>query len=123
MLVNLADNPGINALTLKVGYDANVMTLVSVTDKNLFGAKPTQSPNLTVNPYNLIWATAGNVTDSGELVELVFHVADTAQEGTQYITLTANGAYNENDAAVAVRTENVAVTIQKFEPGDANGDG
>ena len=123
IMLKLSNNPGINSLRLKIAYDPGVFTLVSATDQGIFGRAPTASKNITVNPYTMVWASDGNTTENGGLVELVFRVSETAEVGTKRITLTAEQVFNENEEVVPVAAKDISVNVRKFAPGDANGDG
>ena len=123
VMLKLTQNPGMNTLRLKVAYDPSVFTLVSAADQGIFDRTPTFSKDITANPYTMVWTSAGNTTANGELVELVFRVAENAAVGTKRITLTAENVFNERDEIVTVATQDVTVNIRKFTPGDANGDG
>lgn len=123
IMLKLSNNPGINSLRLKIAYDPAVFTLVSASDQGIFGRAPTSSKNITVNPYTMVWASDGNTTENGGLVELVFRVSETAEVGTKRIALTAEQVFNQAEEVVAVAAKDISVNVRKFAPGDANGDG
>lgn len=123
IMLKLSNNPGINSLRLKIAYDPGVFTLVSASDQGIFGRAPTSSKNITVNPYTMVWASDGNTTENGGLVELVFRVSETAEVGTKRIALTAEQVFNQAEEVVAVAAKDISVNVRKFAPGDANGDG
>lgn len=123
IMLKLSNNPGINSLRLKIAYDPGVFTLVSASDQGIFGRAPTSSKNISVNPYTMVWASDGNTTENGGLVELVFRVSETAEVGTKRIALTAEQVFNQAEEVVAVAAKDISVNVRKFAPGDANGDG
>ena len=123
IMLKLSNNPGINSLRLKIAYDPGVFTLVSASDQGIFGRAPTASKSITVNPYTMVWASDGNTTENGGLVELVFRVSETAEVGTKRISLTAEQVFNQAEEVVAVAAKDISVNVRKFAPGDANGDG
>lgn len=123
IMLKLSNNPGINSLRLKIAYDPGVFTLVSASDQGIFGRAPTSSKNISVNPYTMVWASDGNTTENGDLVELVFRVSETAEVGTKRIALTAEQVFNQAEEVVAVAAKDISVNIRRFAPGDANGDG
>ncbi len=123
IMLKLSNNPGINSLRLKIAYDPAVFTLVSASDQGIFGRAPTSSKNISVNPYTVVWASDGNTTENGGLVELVFRVSETAEVGTKRIALTAEQVFNQAEEVVAVAAKDISVNVRKFAPGDANGDG
>lgn len=123
IMLKLSNNPGINSLRLKIAYDPGVFTLVSASDQGIFGRAPTSSKNITVNPYTMVWASDGNTTENGGLVELVFRVSETAEVGTKRIALTAEQVFNQAEEVVAVAAKDISVNVRRLAPGDANGDG
>lgn len=123
IMLKLSNNPGINSLRLKIAYDPAVFTLVSASDQGIFGRAPTSSKNITVNPYTMVWASDGNTTENGGLVELVFRVSETAEVGTKRIALTAEQVFNQAEEVVAVAAKDISVNVRRLAPGDANGDG
>lgn len=123
IMLKLSNNPGINSLRLKIAYDPGVFTLVSASDQGIFGRAPTSSKNISVNPYTMVWASDGNTTENGDLVELVFRVSETAEVGTKRIALTAEQVFNQAEEVVAVAAKDISVNIRRLAPGDANGDG
>lgn len=123
IMLKLSNNPGINSLRLKIAYDPGVFTLVSASDQGIFGRAPTSSKNISVNPYTMVWASDGNTTENGGLVELVFRVSETAEVGTKRIALTAEQVFNQAEEVVAVAAKDISVNIRRLAPGDANGDG
>lgn len=123
IMLKLSNNPGINSLRLKIAYDPGVFTLVSASDQGIFGRAPTSSKNISVNPYTMVWASDGNTTENGGLVELVFRVSETAEVGTKRIALTAEQVFNQAEEVVAVAAKDISVNVRRLAPGDANGDG
>ncbi len=116
VLLRIEENPGMSSLKLKIAYDDSVLTLRSVSDKGLFDSAPTTSPQLTKNPYIILWASAGNMVQNGELVELVFHVSDSAVSGLQTIAITVESAFNETDGKVAISAQNAEIMIGEAPP-------
>lgn len=111
VLLRVEGNPGMNSLKLKIAYDDSVLTLRSVSDKNFFGSAPTTSRLLAQNPYSIIWASAGNAIQNGDLVELVFHVSDSAASGLQTIAVTVESAFNETDGTVDIAARNAEIMV------------
>lgn len=116
VLLRVEGNPGMSSLKLKIAYDASVLTLRSVSDKGLFDSTPMTSPQLTKNPYIILWASAGNMVQNGDLVELVFHVSDSAPSGLQTVTVTVESAFNESEGTVAISAQNAEIMIGKTPP-------
>ena len=80
VLIDIAGNPGITALTLEVSYDSEILTLKEngFTDtKLLVGNVPT---TITRNPFRLGWqhsdATSTNNYKNGNIAKLAFEMKD-----------------------------------------------
>ncbi len=89
--VNVAGNPGVTSVLLKIGYDESVFTLTEVNDGGILGSA--FHSNKYKNPYTLSWANdtaTTNFTGNGTLVTLKFKVADNAAIKKYPITVTYN---------------------------------
>ena len=94
--VSLANNPGIIAMRLRVGYDSTYLKLSSVVDAGVFGTKY-HGNDVTANPYVLCWGNddaAENFVVNETIVTLNFEVAANTPTGTYPITITYD---NNND--------------------------
>lgn len=116
-------NSGIVSMKLKVGYDADVLELVSVAEQDFAGLSFGSFAN---NPFIINWVDAihpDNTTD-GVMALVTFRVKEGAT-GTAAITLTyeAEDVYDQNYDNVAFRVENGSVTVVEYTPGDVNNDG
>ncbi|MBQ3194540.1 MAG: InlB B-repeat-containing protein [Oscillospiraceae bacterium] len=127
--ISLENNPGLASMQLSVGYDSDVLTLVSVTDGGHLGTA-VHSDNVAANPYTLTWANdlaTENFTYNGSIVTLNFLVAEDAEEGRTPITVSYD--YNNYDIfdvdgeKVRFNTENGYVDVTDVVVGDVNGDG
>lgn len=88
--VSLANNPGIIALRLGVGYNSDVLTLTGVKDGAILGAE-SHSDDLSKNPYILYWINGEaetNYVADGTVATLTFSVSDSAAAGDYDITVT-----------------------------------
>lgn len=133
--VDLSGNKGFANLGVQVGYDANVLTLVSAVNNPNVGAVYTPAQQITANPYNMGWDSTGNIAFNGTLATLTFKVKENAPEGKYPITVSyyagKNGDYtdgtdvnyDENFNALNLNYVNGAVTVSSHTPGDINGDG
>ena len=124
--VSVKNNSGIVGLRVYVGYDTNVLELVSATAGESFA--DTSFGPTTKNPFNIIWddslASENNVAN-GTVATLTFKVKEGVAAGDTKITLTYNpddvfDLYMEN---VAFAVENATVTVVDYLPGDVNDDG
>lgn len=120
--VCIANNTGIVALCIRIAYDADVLTLQSVTDGNLFsGGTVITSGNLYENPYSVIWEhslSRENYTENGTFLTLDFLVSETAEPGdtTVGITCDAGSTFDTDLNEVAFQTVDGVVTVQKEVP-------
>ena len=95
--VSLANNPGIIAMRLGVGYDSTHLKLSSVVDAGVFGTKY-HGNDVTANPYVLCWGNDDapeNFVVNETIVTLNFEVAANTPTGTYPITITYDN--NNND--------------------------
>ena len=121
--LSIENNPGIIGLSVSVSYDANVLRLESVENKNLFtGGLYTFGNDLDLIPYILIWEdglSTTNHTDSGVFAVLTFSVKDGAPAGDTPITLTCqSGSIFDTDLnTVAFDAVGGTVTVPASEEG------
>lgn len=133
--VDLSGNKGFANLGVQVGYDANALTITSVTNNPSVGAVYTPAQQITANPYNMGWDSTGNIAFNGTLATLTFKVKENAPEGKYPITVSyytgKNGNYtdgtdvnyDENFNALNLNYVNGEITVSSHTPGDINGDG
>ena len=80
----------------------------------LGGVQRKKNPNC-IKIRVLIWASAGNTVKNGALVELTFHVSDTA-EGAQTVSIQADNVFDQNGKAVAISVQNAVITVPDAQP-------
>ena len=124
--VSIKNNSGIVGLRTYVGYDENVLELVSITAGADF--MDTSFGPLTQNPISVLWddsLAASNNTTNGTVATLTFKVKEDAEAGDTAITLNyeAEDVYDYNWDNVEFAVENGKVTITEYISGDVNGDG
>ena len=97
LTLSLDTNPGITTADFNVDFDPSVLTLVDVIDKGLIeGATPAHSDHFE-SPYRLSWENDLAKTDSfntGELVTLVFDVAEDADLGHHAVVSRSSEVYS-----------------------------
>ena len=127
--IDIANNPGVAFVRLKVGYDTDALTLINVSDTNLISGA-THSNNLSANPYTLYWnnpIATENITANGTAVTLTFEIAEDAGIGTYPITVSYD--YGNSDIVdkdfnkLVFAMVNGAVNVTDVISGDADGDG
>ena len=122
--ISTKNNSGITSLKLKVGYDANLLELVSIEGKDF--DSPHFGP-ITKNPVTINWedVLSPNNTTNGAVAVLTFKVKESATEGDTTITITYDpeDVYDENYDNVAFAVEEGIISIIEYIPGDVNGDG
>ena len=122
--VSTKNNSGIVSFKLKVGYNTEVLELVSIEEGDFadttFGA-------VTNNPISVLWedVLSDNNTTNGTVALLTFKVKDTAKACDTEITITYDPEdvydYDMNNVDFAV--ENGTITVIEYISGDVNGDG
>ena len=120
--VDLKNNPGIANLKLSLSYDREALTLVEVRNAGLIPGAFASSQSLDTDPYLMVWANASDVAANGTLVTLVFAVDENAAEGVVDVSATILEAYNAAGEAVIPGSEEGKITVERFAPGDVNGD-
>jgi hypothetical protein len=124
--VKVKNNPGIVSTRLEIGYDANVLELISGEWQDFTGGVSGFSP-ITVNPFVVNWANtlSGNNTTDGVLALLTFKVKDGAAAGDTVIMVSYDpeDVYDENWDNVSFATVAGTVTVIEYISGDANDDG
>ena len=125
--ISLANNPGVIALRLAIGYDSDVLTLTNISDGGLLGSESHTSYisdgvshyDLSANPYKLYWINGEattNYTSNGTAATLTFSVANDAALGEYPITVSVldsqatNGTSGQTEVACAA--VNGKVTVQ-----------
>jgi len=100
--VDLSNNTGFANLGVEVGYNPEIMTLTNVVSNPAVGGVFTPGPRYTMNPFNLTWNSAGNITYNGNLATLTFIVDKNALEGIYPITVDyykgVNGNYIDGES-------------------------
>lgn len=88
--LNLAENPGLISLHLRVNYDKDVFEFSSLENKQLFEVKPFEVSGDGF--YGINWAdytAAENYTFTGIVASVSFKVKDTAENGNYEFSITA----------------------------------
>ena len=99
LTLSLDTNPGIATADLDVDFDSNTLKLVDVIDNGLIeGATPAHSDHFE-SPYRLSWENDLAKTDcykTGELVTLVFEVAEDADPGHHAVNARTSEVYSSS---------------------------
>lgn len=122
--VAISGNTGFSSLGIEISYDASALELTGVTPASDVGATFTTAPDYTVNPYNMSWDSASDVTYNGTLATLTFKIlAD--KNGEYPITVDfykgrdgnyTDGEdvnYDENFNPVKLKYVNGSITVGK----------
>lgn len=120
--VMLDKNPGIVALYLAIGYDADVLTLNKggVKPADTFPVSDYMAGDLNANPVVVSWLlamAAENDISTGKLVTLSFTISEDAQPGQSYDITVGQYANNApfdidyNDVEFEYQTGKVNVTV------------
>lgn len=122
--VTIQNNSGIVALKINIAYDANVLSLQSVTDAALFpGGSLVVGGNVQANPYTVLWEDSlsrENYTQNGTFVTLKFVVSETAKSGDTAVTVSydAGSTFDTdlNEVSFSTRNGKVQITSESEPP-------
>ena len=120
--LNIANNPGLAVMKLRISYDPAVMTLTEVENANLLKGSLTKSRYLTDIPYLLVWANDSDSNGNGTIVTLRFAVSETAAAGSYSVSVEFDSAFDQNDQALHFAAENALIEVREYTPGDINDD-
>ena len=120
--ITLSGNPGLCGLNFALAYDKTALTL---TDYDCLGQL------LSVSDWTVgvgagekaLWLQSDPTEGNGEVLTLVFQVADQAPQGELTVTLEEVLAVEEGGSSPQVRVCPGIVTITSGMAGDVNGDG
>ena len=123
--VRITKNPGIAAFSLKISYDAEVLTLNSISKGELIRDNGTFTPNVGSGIAN--WHTIdGNLTSEGELLKLHFTVAENIECNTSVRMALKDdlpkSLTDENTNPVSVSFTEGQINVSKGALGDVDGD-
>ena len=118
--VSISGNPGIAGYCLKVNYDANTLTLNSITAGSLISGNGTFTVNSKENIAG--WYTSNNLLEDGELMELNFTVKENVAEGNIPVSVSLDGdldsSLSDKDGiAVPVNFVSGGVRVTKAQSG------
>lgn len=119
--VTVDNNPGIVALRIFVGYDAEKLQLIDAQDGTVFPAgRSTFNKSLLANPYIMLWddgTTKTNYSDNGILVTLTFIILDSVKEGNIPIMVTydSKSTFNVDMTEVPFAMQSGSVTVTEEE--------
>ncbi len=127
--VIIENNPGILGMTLKLEYDDEYATLMSVVNGEALSAMTFTAPKSLQSGCNLQW-DAEFVDDEdiidGVVATLTFEISEEAPSNKEIaISLSYdNGAIIDNDLnPISVSLSSGTIKILDYTPGDLNGDG
>lgn len=92
--IDLDNNPGFIAMKLGVEYNDKYFSVKSVTDGEILGSSM-HSNRYDDSPYTLYWYNAlakEDITEDGEIAEIVFNVASNTPNGTYNIKLVLDNS-------------------------------
>ena len=122
--VDIADNPGIISMSLKIGYDNDVLELLSASAVDF--ADLSFGPT-TANPFVVTWedVLSGNNSTNGTFVQLKFKVKSTATVDSTQITIfyDEDNVFNDDFDNVFFDVHVGEIQIVHYMPGDVNRDG
>lgn len=95
--VNMASNPGLVTMTIKVSYDTNVLQLTSVKDAGVLVGS--QLNTNYASPYKIAWvdgSATSNNTKKGNIASFTFKVKDAAAVGKTTVKLEFVDSFDSN---------------------------
>ena len=111
-------NPGINTFSFGIEYDADVLTLDSVTINPAIGGQFTYAKKA-------VWLNSSDSIFTGTVLTLHFTAPENAPLGDTAVSVSYNsgdiGNYEEEDVDFTIHGG--TVTVIDYIPGDINGDG
>lgn len=115
--INIRDNPGIIAFSIKITYDTERLELVNVGEGDFKGLHTSQS--YAASPYIISWsdATSPDNKTNGTVASLVFKVKDDAEAGDAQISLSydEDNIYNLSFSNVDFSVQNGSVSVERHE--------
>lgn len=122
--VAIEDNPGIIAMSLKIGYDSDVLELLSATVQDY--SELSFGP-ISTNPFVVSWedVLSGNNSTSGTFVQLTFKVKSSVAVSSTQITVSYDddNVFNSDFDNVFFEIQTGEIGIIRYQPGDVNRDG
>ena len=126
--LNVNNNPGITALSLRISYSEEDIELISVNDAGLF-ENNISNGIIGSNPFVISWFAnnSTNNSNSGTLAVLKFRLKDGAQNSVIAVDYDEDNVFTSDFDNVFFNTINANVEIIGNTPsnilGDADGDG
>ena len=124
--IKISNNIGICSLGFDVEYDADIMTLVSVENGNVFDVSDLTLGDYSQNPYTVSYSRLTDIKNDGDLIKFNFKLKDNIVAGKYPIKLSTGrfgGALNINEEEAIVVYNNSVIDITDSVAGDINGDG
>lgn len=110
--IEISNNPGFNSLKLMIGYDSQNLTLVSAENSGILsGMQYVGSQTIDKNPYIMVWAQAGNVTENGKAAVLTFKINDEAYSGDTAFSFECDFCTNQDIKYVDYSLSSGSVSI------------
>lgn len=120
--VSISGNPGLCGLSFAISYDKTVLTLEDFdTSGELL-----KTGDWTVGigaGEKALWLQSDSMDGNGEILTLVFKVAEGTPKGETAVTLLEAMAVDENAECPGLAVEPGTLTVASGTPGDVNGDG
>lgn len=111
--VKIENNNGFMGFSIIVSYDSEKFTPVSVSKSSILSGMFNDSiATSTNNSFKVVYSGTSNVTDSGELFNIAFDVADnTSGKYEIELSYSQQDTFNENWDDVVLACENIEVIV------------
>lgn len=116
--VNMAENPGISEMKLRLHYDSSALTLEAVSTGTVFESKElTPSQNLSKNPYVIVCSSGDminklNNLKTGNIITMNFKVKENAEYKSYAVTADVD-AINIEGKKCSFTADNGSVNVVK----------
>lgn len=114
--VNMAENPGIYGIILRLHYDSSALTLEAVSTGTVFDRRDiTASKDLSNNPYVIVCKSGdiANNTNTGNIITMNFKVKENAEYKSYAVTAEIRQAINTEKEKFSFTSDNGSVNVVK----------
>ena len=113
--INIADNPSITSLQIKVGYSSDDLELLEVVDNELFDSPITHSKNLSDNPQTISWysSKSADVSVNGTFATLRFRIKEGAKTSQVTLSYDPENIFDSQFTNKSFSVENGTVTVEE----------
>lgn len=114
--LSVADNPGITAFQIQIGYSVKNLELVSIEDKQLFGEAMSYGQQ-DANPYTISWFSSASedMYNNGVLAVLKFRIKNGAGSSSITLSYDQENVFNISLTSIPFQTTDGKVIVTSKE--------